>query len=59
VMDEHLLESQHLNTVNSGIRTLVGSQTPFCYGYDQNGNKGFAVDSRRDVPPCEGVNESG
>lgn len=31
---------------------------PFCYGYDQAGNKGFAVDGRKIVTPCEGVNVS-
>ena len=54
---------QHLNTVTIDLKSSMAdqaadirsSQTPFCSGYDQNGQLGFWVDGRKVTSQCEWV----
>ena len=55
VAANQLRTEQHINVVNTGLRAEVESQSSFCYGYDQVGQKGYAIDPRK-APACPEIN---
>lgn len=55
VAANQLRTEQHISIVNTGLRADVESQSSFCYGYDQAGQKGYAIDPRK-APACPEIN---
>ena len=56
---EASISAIYVNTNANPIPIIGGTAKdaiPFCYGYDQTGAKGYAVDGRKINTPCEGVN---